>query len=89
MTTLEEMALMVKVHEVQEEYQVRPVYQCVLIQEVLRVTLAMIMVEEEDMMSRRRTRLFILMMEQDPLANLMVIRIQMVLMAGILGCISP
>ena len=89
MTTLEEVTLMVKVHEVQEEYQVRPVYQCVFIQEVLRVTLAMIMAEEEDMMSRRKTRLFTRMMEQDPLANLMVIQNQMVLMVGIPGCINP
>ena len=45
--------------------------------------------EEEDMMSRKMARLFILMMEQDPLANLMVIQKQMVLMVDIPGCINP
>ena len=89
MTKLEEIDLLIRMHEVQEEYLARPAYQCVLIQEVLRVTLAMIMEEEVDMMSRRRTRLFILMMEQDLLASLMVIQIRMVIMASILGCISP
>ena len=45
-----------------------PDYRCVIIQEVLRVTLET-MEEEVDMMSRRRTRLFILMMGQDTLAE--------------------
>ena len=68
--------LPIKMHEVQEEYQTHPAYQCVIIQEAHRVTLEM-MEEEVDMMGRRRTRLFILTTRQDPLESLMVIRIQM------------
>ena len=58
----------------------------VIIQEVLRVTLET-MEEEVDMMSRRRTRLFILMMGQDTLENQKMIQIMMVLAVDIHGCI--
>ena len=89
MTPQEVIDLPITMHEVQEEYLVHPAYQCVKIQEVLRVILVMIMEEEVDMMGRRRTRLFIPMMRQDHLASLMVILTLMVLMTSIHGCISP
>ena len=53
-------------HKVQEEYLVHPAYPCVIIQELLRATPETIMEEEVDMMSRRRTRLFIRMMRHGP-----------------------
>ena len=81
--------LQIKMHEVQEEYLVHPVYLCLTTQEVLRVTPEMIMEEEITQMSQGMTRLFIRMMQIDPLESQMVIRIQMVLMIGLHGCISP
>ena len=48
----------------------------------------MIMEEEMTRMNQGITRLFIRMMQRDPLASQMVIRIQMVLMIVLLGCTS-
>ena len=89
MTPQEVIDLPIKMHEVQEEYLIHPAYQCVRIQEVLRVTPVMIMEEEVVMMGRRRTRLFIQMMSHDPLESLKAIRMLMVLVIDIHGCTSP
>ena len=49
----------------------------------------MMMEEEMDQMSRRRTRLFNQMMQQDPLESLLEILIPMVIMIDIHGCTRP
>ena len=71
-----------EMHEVQEEYLFHPAYQCVPTQEVLQVIL-MMTEEEMDPMNPRRTRLFIPMMQQDPLANLKEIPTLMVIIVDI------
>ena len=75
--------LPMEMHVVQEEYQAHPDYQCVPIQEVLRVTPEMMVEEGMDLMIRRRTRLFTRMMRHDPLESLVEILILMVTMIDI------
>ena len=75
--------LPMEMHAVQEEYHVHPDYQCVPIQEVLRLIPEMMMEEEMDLMSQRRTRLFTRMTQYDPLASLTEIQILMVIMIDI------
>ena len=81
--------LTMEMHAVQEECHVHPAYQCVPIQEVLRVTPGMMMEEEMDLMSLRMTRLLILIMMGDHLGSLLEILIPMVIMNDIHGCTSP
>ena len=72
----------------EEEHQAHPDYQCVPIQEVLWVTLEMMVEEETDLMSQRRTRLFTRMMQHYPLGSLLEILILMVIMSDTHECIN-
>ena len=75
-------------HAVQEEVPSPPGLPVRPIQEVLPEILETMMEEEMDMMRQRMTRLFIRMMQHDPLGNLLEILTPMVILIAIHECIS-